>query len=263
MINDLKIGIIGYGNMGQAMATGWVEHGGIQPDNVFASARNIEKLQRNCEKIGIQPLISSAELVEYSDIVVLAVKPYQIADITALLKEQLKNKIVLCVAAGINYVDLSNMLAEGTAHISLVPNTPVSIGEGISVVENMHSLDDSQLDVVDKLLSMLGLVQYVETTQMSVAGTLAGCGPAFTAMYIEALADGAVKHGLNRADAYRLASQMIVGTGKMQLETNEHPGIMKDAVTSPGGTTIKGVTALEEYGFRNAVIKALDAIENK
>ncbi len=98
---------------------------------------------------------------------------------------------------------------------------------------------------------------------MSVAGTLAGCGPAFAAMFIEALADGAVKYGLSRADAYRLASQMLAGTGKMQLKTNEHPGVMKDAVTSPGGTTIKGVAALEENGFRNAIIKAMDAIEGE
>lgn len=260
---DLKIGIIGYGNMGQAMAKGWVEYGAIQPAYIYASARDFDKLQQNCHKLGIQPVETAKALVEQVDVVVLAVKPYQIAQVLEPLTTLLKDKIILCVAAGINFKELTEMLPKDIAHISLVPNTPVAIGEGISIVENEHSLTDTQLNLVDGLLTKLGLVQYVETNQLSVAGTLAGCGPAFAAMFIEALADGAVKYGLSRADAYQLASQMLAGTGKMQLKTNEHPGVMKDAVTSPGGTTIKGVTALEENGFRNAIIKAMDAIEGE
>lgn len=107
------------------------------------------------------------------------------------------------------------------------------------------------------------LIVPVDTAQLSIAGTLAGCGPAFAAMFIEALADGAVKQGLPRALAYQLASQMVVGTGKLQLATGAHPGAMKDAVCSPGGTTIVGVAALERRGFRGAVIDAIDEIERR
>ena len=106
-------------------------------------------------------------------------------------------------------------------------------------------------------------MQPVETHLLSAAGTLAGCGPAFAAMFLEALGDAGVKHGLPRALAYRLASQMLAGTGKLQLATGSHPGQMKDAVCSPGGTTIVGVAALEEHGLRAAVIDAIDAIEQK
>lgn len=152
-------------------------------------------------------------------------------------------------------------LSDEYSHVSSVPNTPVSIGEGIIVVEEKRSLTKKDWALLEEALNMLGLVQQVPTEQMSIAGTLAGCGPAFASMFLEALADGAVKYGLSRADAYALASQMISGTGKMYLETRDHPGVMKDKVTSPGGTTIKGVAALEEHGFRNAVIQAFDAIE--
>ena len=261
--NNLHIGFIGYGNMGQAMATGWVLKGKINPNRISASARDYEKLQRNCEKIGIQPQESSERVVETADIIVLAVKPYQIKAVVAPLKDQLKGKIVLSVAAGITTTMLKELLHDETAVMSFIPNTPVSIGEGIMVVENNYTLSQEQLENVVVLLKKLGIVEFVETEQLSVAGTLAGCGPAFAAIFIEALADGAVKYGFTREESYRIASQMLVGTGKMLMETNEHPGKMKDAVTSPGGTTIKGVAALEENGFRNAVIKAFDAIEGE
>ncbi len=107
------------------------------------------------------------------------------------------------------------------------------------------------------------MVEVVDARHLGIAGTLSGCGPAFTAMFIEALSDGAVLHGLPRELSYQLASQMVVGTGKLQISTKRHPGAMKDAVCSPGGTTIKGVTALEQKGFRSAVIGAIDAIEQK
>lgn len=256
-----KIGFIGFGNMGQAMAQGWINEGDLEPSRFSASARNFEKLKENCSQLGVQPFETSAEVVEHSDILVLAVKPYQIKDLVEPLKEALHDKIIISVAAGYAYKMLKELFLEGTSLISTIPNTPVSIGEGIVVAEQNHSLSLEEEKIVTALLEKLGVVEFIETDQLSIAGTLAGCGPAFASMFIEALADGAVKYGLPRKEAYRLASQMLAGTGKLQLETDQHPGAMKDAVTSPGGTTIKGVAALEENGFRNAVIQALDAIE--
>ena len=260
-INHVKIGIIGFGNMGQAMAQGWIGSKKVKPQQILTNGRDIEKLTMNSEKVGAIPYEDVNQLAADADIIVLAVKPYQIHTVIEPIKKLLHSKIVLNIAAGVNYVDLKNMVLEDTPHISLVPNIPVSIGEGIIVAENTHSLSTEEEDLVTELLSLLGIVEFVETNQLSVAGTLAGCGPAFASMFIEALADGAVKYGLTRAEAYRLASQMLVGTGKMQLMTSEHPGVMKDAVSSPGGTTIKGITALEQKGFRGAVISAIDAIE--
>lgn len=262
-LENIKIGFIGYGNMGQAMAKGWVNKGNLQPDQIYANARNMEKLQQNCDELGIHAMELAEDLAEEVDIIILAVKPYQIEAVVETIKDKLQNKIIISVAANFTYEMFQEFMPEGTAHVSTIPNTPVAIGEGIIVLENNHSLSSEQYKLVDELLSHLGIVQPVETDQLSVAGTLAGCGPAFASMFIEALADGAVKYGLSRQEAYRLASQMMAGTGKMQLETNEHPGVMKDQVTSPGGTTIKGVAALEKNGFRSAVIEAFDAIEGE
>lgn len=262
-LDKIKIGFLGFGNMAQAMAQGWIRPGNLKPDSLYATARNLEKLRNNTEALGIHAVDSTKEMIQEVDIVVLAVKPYQIQSVVEPVKDLLKNKIIFSVAANVAFEMFQEFLSEDHSHISSVPNTPVSIGEGIIVVEEKHSLSNKEWKTLEEALQMLGLVQKVPTDQLSIAGTLAGCGPAFASLFLEALADGAVKYGLSRADAYTLASQMMSGTGKMYLETNEHPGVMKDKVTSPGGTTIKGVAALEEHGFRNAVIQAFDAIEGK
>ena len=262
-LDKIKIGFLGFGNMAQAMAQGWIRPGNLKPDSLYATARNLEKLRNNTEALGIHAVDSTKEMIQEVDIVVLAVKPYQIQSVVEPIKDLLKDKIIFSVAANFTFDMFQEFLSDEYSHVSSVPNTPVSIGEGIIVVEEKHSLSNKEWKTLEEALQMLGLVQQVPTEQMSIAGTLAGCGPAFASLFLEALADGAVKYGLSRADAYALASQMISGTGKMYLETHEHPGVMKDKVTSPGGTTIKGVAALEEHGFRNAVIQAFDAIEGK
>ena len=190
-------------------------------------------------------------------------KPYQVEAVLAPVREQLADKIVVSVAAGVTFDDCERMLAPGTHHLSIVPNTPVSVCEGFIVCERRHSLSDGEWRQVEALFSKIGLVLPMDTALLGISSAVCGCGPAVVAMFIEALGDAAVKHGVARADAYRMASQMIVGTGKLQLASGQHPGAMKDAVCSPGGTTIAGVAELERKGFRGAVIDAIDAIQNK
>lgn len=169
----------------------------------------------------------------------------------------LAKKVVLSVA------DLGQCKWEqvlpGVAHISTVPNTPVSVGEGVIACEKASTLSDEQSAVVLDLLGKLGAVVELDSSLLFVGGTVGGCAPAFVAMAIEALGDAAVKHGIPRADAYRIVSQMVLGTAKLQLATGQHPAAMKDAVCSPGGATIKGVVALEDAGMRSALVKAIDA----
>jgi len=196
-------------------------------------------------------------------VVVVAVKPYQVEAVLAPVKGMLAGKVVVSVAAGMTFDRYEEILAPGTHHLSTIPNTPVAVCEGIVVCERRHSLSEAEWQSVQALLSHVGLVIPVDTAQLGIAGTVCGCGPAFVAMFIEALADAAVKHGIVRADAYRMASQMVVGTGKLQLATGQHPAMMKDAVCSPGGTTIVGVGELERKRFRGAVIDAIDAIQDK
>ena len=243
----MKVGFIGFGNMAQALAAGLAASGALQPGQIGACARDRAKLHRNTEPHGFLAFDDAAGVAGFADVVVVAVKPYQVEAVLAPVKGMLAEEI----------------LAPGTHHLSTIPNTPVAVCEGIVVCERRHSLSEAEWQSVQALLSHVGLVVTVDTAQLGIAGTVCGCGPAFVAMFIEALADAAVKHGIVRADAYRMASQMVVGTGKLQLATGQHPAVMKDAVCSPGGTTIVGVGELERKRFRGAVIDAIDAIQDK
>lgn len=258
---DCKIGFIGFGNMALAMADGWIAAGAASAANLYACANRYEALCERTAARGMNACRNAAELIDAVDVVVVAIKPHLIDEALAPLAERLADRPLLSVAAGWDCARYEALLP-GTRHISTIPNTPVSICEGVIACERTHTLADADYELVRALLDALGTVVEVESRLLSVAGTVGGCGPAFIAMVIEALGDAAVKHGIPRADAYRMVSQMVAGTAKLQLESGQHPGAMKDAVCSPGGTTIKGVAALEQAGLRSAFIQAIDAIED-
>ncbi len=261
--DDLKIGFIGFGNMAQATATGLLRADAVAPGNVYACAKTWDKLVANTEPRGMVPCRDARAVAEAADVVFVAVKPYLVSEVCSPIAGVLARpgKVVVSVAAGMPFSAYEDILAPGTHHVSTVPNTPVSVCEGVWTCENVHSLTDEEYGLVSSLLGTTGLVVPVDTKLLGIAGTVTGCGPAFVAMFMEALGDAAVKHGVPRELAYELAGQMIAGTGKLAVETGQHPGALKDAVCSPGGTTIKGVVALERAGLRGAVIDAIDAIE--
>lgn len=258
--NTLKIGFIGFGNMGQALVNGWILSGVIKPNQLYASARDQAKLARTTKKHGIQPVSTNNELIEKVDIVILAVKPHQINTIIQPLKAKLAGKVLLSVAVNYLFQDFQEILPAGTQHLSTLPNTPVAFGKGVLLFEEQHSLTDENFALVQKLFQFISHVEVIPTEQMAIAGIITGSAPAFVDLFIEALGDAAVKHGLDRQTSYRLISQMIAGTADLQLQTGKHPGTLKDEITSPGGTTIKGIASLEKNGFRGSVIEAVDAI---
>lgn len=256
-----KVGFIGFGNMGRALCDGLIRSGAVSPENVFASARDGGRLRENAAARGVNACASNKETAADSDIVVVAVKPNMVKEVLEPIKDVLKGKIVISIAAGLGFDYYEDLLLPGTNHISTIPNTPVAVCRGVVVCEEKHSLTDEQLEIFKKVFSGIALLEFVDAKAYSAASTISGCGPAFAAMFIEALGDAGVKYGMKRGAAYRIASQMLAGTAELYLETGTHPAAMKDAVCSPGGTTIRGVAALEENGFRSAVIKAIDAIE--
>ena len=260
-ISTSRITFLGFGNMASAMADGFLRSGAIKPEQLGAASRRQDVLKTKTDARGMHAFTTCEEAARWADVVIVAVKPHLVNPVVTPLADILKDKLVLSVAVGRLCEDYEAILASGTRHLSTLPNTPVSINEGIVICEARHTLTVDDQAYVEKLFGLLGLCEFVDDRTMSAAGTLAGCGPAFAAMFIEALADGAVKHGVPRAMALSLASQMLAGTAKLQLATGLHPGAMKDAVCSPGGTTIIGVAALERKGFRSAVIDAIDAIE--
>ncbi len=197
--------------------------------------------------------------------VVIAIKPYQIESVIKPIADEFaKNgRFVVSIAAGwdlAKYQKLFGDLAQSIHIQCTIPNTPMAVGKGVLVTETDNTLTDMQTEVFELLFGPISLIERVDTAHMTIAMVVAGCAPAFTDMYIEALGDAGVQYGLQRATAYRLAAKMVEGVGALYMATGTHPGAMKDAVCSPGGTTIRGVAKLEKDGFRGAVIDAVDAI---
>ncbi len=258
-----KIGFIGMGNMAKAIVKGFILKEAVKPADILAYAPSQEKLKSFAGETGIIPYSSPEKMINDADFIIAAVKPDQIEAVITLVKERLKNKVLLSVAAGWDYERYETVLDASTRVLFIMPSTPVQIGEGISLFEQKHSLTAEEFKTVEKLFSAIGIVQILPAHLMGIGGTVSACTPAFLSIMIEAIADGGVKHGLPREAAYRLASQALVGTGKMQLDTGQHPGELKDAVCSPQGLTIQGVVSLENDGFRASIIRALDASVKK
>lgn len=254
-----RIGFIGFGNMAQAMAKGLMEHAGFDGGRITACAAHFDKLETSCKPLGANAVHTPAEVAEASDLIIVAVKPYMVADVLAPAREALAGKAVVSVAAGLLFDFYEDLLGAGSHHLSTIPNTPIAVGCGVIACEQKHSLATDEWETFTGLFGGIALIEPVAGHLLSTASAVAGCGPAFAAMFLESLADGGVKNGLPRATAYRLAAQMMAGTAQLHLATGTHPGAMKDAVCSPGGTTIKGVAALEAAGLRNALISAVDA----
>lgn len=264
-MSNLTIGFIGYGNMAQAIAQGMVDAGVVVGGRIVACAAHYDKLERSTARIGARPLHDATEVVAAADVVIVAIKPYQIEAVVAPLREELAKpgKMVVSIAAGWDLERYRALFgADAGMHIQCtIPNTPMAVGKGVLVTEEANTLDEGERKTFENLFAPISLIERVDTAHMNIAMCIAGCAPAFTDMYIEALGDAGVKYGLQRAAAYRMAAKMVEGVGALYMATETHPGAMKDAVCSPGGTTIRGVAQLEKDGFRGAVINAVDAIE--
>lgn len=205
---------------------------------------------------------TNEELIEKSDWIILAVKPYQAEEVLKPLKAKLLNKKIINIMAGWNYERLNEFLGTGFHHISTMPNVPVEVNKGIILCEAEHSLTEEELEEMLNFLEKIASVSFPEKEEFQAASVLSGCGPAFVAMIIEGFSDALVKHGVKRERAYEISAETLEGTSRLYLDTKKHLGQIKDEVCSPGGTTIKGVVALEEFGLRNALINAIDAISN-
>lgn len=254
------VGFIGMGNMAGAIASGIVKSGFIEGNLVYAYDIDQTKLDQMKQDYQINPMKSELEIVKTCDVIVMAVKPQVVESVLDKIKNDVGNKPIISIVSGYSY-DRYEQLMPGTHHLTIMPNTPAKVLQGMTLFENTNSLTKEEFDFACKMFESIGEVEVIENHYMVGAGALTGCGPAFVYMFIEALADGAVLQGLPRDLAYRLASQMVLGSADMVKETKLHPGVLKDQVCSPGGITIKGVKALERGSFRNSVMDAI--IESK
>ena len=271
-----KFGFIGMGNMAKALAAGFIEAGVLKKEQVFAFAPNQDKLAKNAEKIGFMAMATLEGVIRNCDVIIMACKPYQIEGVLKQTADLWNNKVLLSVAAGWDHARYTACMkelgilsegesAEGTENTPvrlqfIMPNTPAMVSEGVFLFEEKTSLTEDELNETKKMFQTLGTVEVLPSHLMGIGGAISGCGPAFVDLMMEAYADAAVKYGIPRDTAYRLVSQTVLGAAALQQDTGLHPGVLKDQVCSPGGTTIRGVAALEENGFRNACLASIDEI---
>lgn len=251
-----KLGILGFGNMGSAIAEGALLKGVVKPGHVYVYNRSNPAMLK-AEDLGFNTVSSEDELWKSSDVILLAVKPQFMAEALGHIEKTNESKAVISVAAGLTTERLRSMMPGPARILRTMPNTPVMVGEGVTALCEGSDLTEEELDFAEDIFSSIGIVQWIREEDINAIGALSGGAPAYAAMFIEALADGAVKTGLKRDVAYRLAAQTLLGASKMLLDMDLHPGQLKDMVTSPKGTTIEAVEALEKGGFRYAVMDAI------
>ena len=260
----MKITFIGCGNMAKAIIGGLIKGKIAAPSDITATARTEESLKKAEELFGICTRKNNAEAVEKADVVILAVKPQMMADVLEEIKDNLtKDQLIISIAAGRAITFFEEILGTDKKIVRVMPNTPAMVSEGMSAwCGNGHVLNEDK-EIVKKIFSSFGIEEEVPEKLIDSACCVSGCGPAYVYMFIEALSDAAVAEGMPRKQAYRFASQTVLGSAKMVLETGKHPGELKDMVTSPGGSTIAGVQKLEEKAFRGTVIEAIRSASEK
>ncbi|MFP4029554.1 MAG: pyrroline-5-carboxylate reductase [Candidatus Brocadiia bacterium] len=252
-----KIGFIGAGKMAEALAKGIIEAEVAPARNVFASDPAAKRREIFSEIIGDNICSDNARLVEEAEVVVLSVKPGKLAVVTEEIAPMVgSDKLIVSIAPGITLTWLNEKL--GTARlVRVMPNTPALVGQGASAFARGPRASDPDAELIRSMLSAVGECVEVDEELMDAVTGLSGSGPAYVYMMIEALSDGGVRMGLPRETATKLAVQTLRGAAAMVQETGLHPGALKDQVTTPAGTTISAVEALEDAGLRSALIRAV------
>ncbi len=261
--NTIRLGVIGAGNMGEAILRGYLNNGVSSGAQTAVFDPDTEKCRTLEKDLGITVAGSLEALVDGSDMLLVAVKPNICAHVFSEQFDRLGGKAVVSIAAGWGGERLKNALPASARVLRVMPNTPAMIGEGMIVFESGDTLTDEEREFATSLFGSVGEVVSVEPKLMDAVTAVSGSGPAYVYLFIEALADGGVKAGLPRPVALKLAAQTVKGAAMMVLKTGAHPGELKDRVCSPGGTTIEAVAALEREGLRGAVIAAVDACREK
>ena len=251
-MKETKVGFIGVGNMGSALARA-VSRAGY---TVLLCDRDEEKARHLALELG-GVASSLADIEKEADYVFLGIKPAGLSTVTDELKKALSQKTVISMLAGVSVADVSKAI--GTKVIRIMPNTSVGCGEGMVLWCAEDSVIEAERVEFESIMSKCGRLDLIPESMIDAATAISGCGPAFVYMFIEALADGGVRCGIPRDKAMTYACQTLIGAAKNALVSQKQPGELKDAVCSPGGSTIEGVRALEANGMRSAVIEAVIA----
>ena len=253
----MKLAFLGTGNMGAALAKAAAK---VADNELYLVNRHPEKAKKLQEIIGGQVCDHSTAVSE-ADMIFLGVKPYLLAEliqgILPALSQRKPAPVVISMAAGKTIAQIQELLGDNIPVIRIMPNTPVAVSEGMILYSCSPEITPAQIEGFLIAMRYAGRFLEIDEHLMDAGMAISGCGPAYVDLFVEAMADAGVAAGLPRKDAIALSAQMVLGSAKLILESGKHPGELKDAVCSPGGTTIQGVRKLEEKGFRSAVMEAV------
>ncbi len=261
-----KVGFIGCGNMARAIMGGLLYSELLKPADVIVSARTDQTLHYIQDTYSVRVTKDNKEVAQQANILFLAVKPDDYATIIEEVKEQINKEktIIVTIAAGLTIEWVQNKFgASDLKVVRTMPNTPSLVRQGMTAFSCSESMNNDEQTLIEHVLNSFGKSERISETLMDSIPAVSGSSPAYVFMFIEALADGAVKQGVSRDKAYQLAAQAVKGAAEMVLETGKHPGVLKDQVCSPGGATIEAVATLEKNGFRGAVLEAMEQCYQK
>ncbi|MCR4876198.1 MAG: pyrroline-5-carboxylate reductase [Clostridiales bacterium] len=259
------IGMIGTGNMGSAILRGIVEAEYVKPGQLCVYDVSKRKMREIREDIpGLQEAVDCTEVAERSDLIILAVKPLYVQEVIDEIRPALRGKAVLSIAAGWTVGMLEKALRDtGATWLRVMPNTPALVGEGMTALCDDTTFSQEDFDFAKGIFDAVGKTRVLPERLFDGVIAISGSSPAYVYMMIEAMADAGVREGLPRTFAYEMAAQSVLGSALMVLSSGTHPAALKDAVCSPGGTTIEAVAALEKNGFRNAILEAMKVCAEK
>jgi pyrroline-5-carboxylate reductase len=264
MSEKLAIGFLGAGKMGAALARGFINAGLVTPKQIIAGDPVEAARDSFAKATGARSAKTNAEVVKFAKVLVLAVKPDQVAGVLEEIRPLFTERhLLISIAAGVPVSKIETGLGGQPRVIRVMPNTPALVGASASAFAAGKSATPADAQLAEKLFSSVGVAFAVKESLLDAVTGLSGSGPAYVFLIIEALSDGGVAAGLPRDVATRLAAQTVLGSAKMLLETGMHPGALKDMVTSPGGTTIEGLHELEKGKVRGALINAVRAAADK
>ncbi len=260
----MKIGFIGCGNMAAAMLNGILKAGILKPEELTASAVSSATRDKIRQELKIRLAASNQDVAAFSDIIFLAVKPQYYAQVIAEIREQVRGgQIYVSIAPGKSLEWLESQFGRPVGLVRAMPNTPAMAGEGMTAYCVNAQVTAEEKRRIAQICGYFGRAEEISESLMDVVTAVSGSSPAYVFLFLEAMADAAVLGGMPREKAYTFAAQAVLGSAKMVLETGMHPGVLKDMVCSPGGTTIEAVRVLEQKGLRSCVIEAMKTCMEK
>jgi pyrroline-5-carboxylate reductase len=264
MAAKLMVGFIGAGKMATALARGFIKAEVVTPKHIIAGDASEAAAEAFARETGAALAAGNVEVVRAANVIILAVKPDQVAGVLSEIRAEFTGShLLISIAAGVTLAKLESGLGAGARVIRVMPNTPALVGASASAFATGKAAQPADAELAQKLLAAVGVAFQVKETLLDAVTGLSGSGPAYVYQFIEALSDGGVAAGLPRDVATRLAAQTVLGAARMVLETGQHPGALKDMVASPGGTTIEGLHELEKGKLRGTVMSAVRAATEK